>query len=431
MEFSVPPRQRARGEINVWQPPGDVLSLRRGSVQDHAVLLCCALLGLGKMAFVCKGTVQDGKEHVWVMTREQGGTVTFWESTTGAKYHLPNRWSGDPSGSDQISAQVEQRWRDRGANWKWQDQEHIMRRTHFTRAQHLEHMDDLRSLPISSWKEFYEHEGNIVVVPYDTIEVIFNGTQLWGNLGNHHPACVYYDMEHDRRSWQPLVSETEMPRLQASKGVAIPVGPAISKSTIEALQSSIEAEIRESVRLIRMRQGFESYFEESELMQETLEQQLSFLEYECGLDADWVYEESGELRKPWGGAPPFNSKPYVEHCKQEWAKYWQQKKHVNGIRVYLPVKENHVLSGVPMHFSTSDVRELRKHLLVSKACAEYLNLPSDDVVFSVCVKIFPMPSSVASVWVFLGAEIPLPADTIAALAQSQYKDFVERSPLPE
>eukprot|EP00932_Pfiesteria_piscicida_P007415 SRR837773.17494.p2 GENE.SRR837773.17494~~SRR837773.17494.p2 ORF type:complete len:126 (+),score=13.70 SRR837773.17494:180-557(+) len=100
MEFTVPPRQRACGELNQWQRPEDMLAVRRGSIQDHAVLLCCALIGLGKNAFVCKGTVQKGKEHCWVMTREQGGTVTFWETTTGAKYHLAGRWIGDVNHSD-------------------------------------------------------------------------------------------------------------------------------------------------------------------------------------------------------------------------------------------------------------------------------------------------------------------------------------------
>merc|ERR1712194_21101 len=91
-EFYAPPRQRSVGQISNWARPDDILSLRRGSVQDHAVLLCCALLGLGKNAFVCKGTCQGGLEHVWVMTREQLGMVTFWETTTGGKFHLPCRW---------------------------------------------------------------------------------------------------------------------------------------------------------------------------------------------------------------------------------------------------------------------------------------------------------------------------------------------------
>lgn len=295
-----------------------------------------------------------------------------------------------------------------------------------TRAQHLTKMDDLQQLPVSPWKEFYETETNIVVVPYETIEVIFNGSQLWGNLGNHHPACIFYDMEHDHRSWQPLVGEQEMPQLLEAKGVAIPVGPAISKSTAETLQTNIEAEIKECVRMIRMRQGHESFFEEDQVLQETLEQHLEFLEYECTLDSDWVYDEEDQFKKPWGGPSPFNSQVYVQQCRQEWAKYWQTKKQMNDARVYLPVKENHILTGVPLHFSTGDVKEIRKNLLVCKPMAEYFNLATDDAIFFVCVKVFPMPSSVASVWMFLGAEVPLSEEKIAELRQAQYRSFVER-----
>ncbi|CAE7880425.1 cep76 [Symbiodinium sp. KB8] len=92
IEYNAPARQRACGQINLWQTPSDILALRRGSVQDHAVLLCCALQGLKKDAWVCVGSVEGGNEHTWVMTREGYGTVTFWEVTTGAKYHLGQRW---------------------------------------------------------------------------------------------------------------------------------------------------------------------------------------------------------------------------------------------------------------------------------------------------------------------------------------------------
>lgn len=419
VEFSIPPRQQTIGHIAGWQKPEDVLSLRRGSVQDHAVLLCCALLGLGKQAFVCKGTLQQGKDHAWVMTREEGGYVTFWECTTGAKFHLPNRWCGDPTFSDRASAIVEGRWNIRGVQKKWQDQDMLRARRTMNRRQHLESMGDLTALPISPWKEFYENDANIVVVPYESIEVIFNGNQLWGNLGNHHPACIYYDMECDFRAWHRLVGEDEEQPLQASKGVAIPVGPGISKYMAESMQDSIEAELKESIRMIRIRHGYESCFEEDEVLQEVLEQYLEFLEYECTLDSDWVHDEEGRLRKPWGAPSPFNSSAYVQRCRMEWVKYWNRRKQMEAARVYLPVKENHVLSGVPMHFSSVDLKEIRKNLLVCKPVLEYFGLKTDDAMFFACVKVFPMPSSVASVWIFLGAEVPLPEERVVELLQIQ------------
>jgi centrosomal protein CEP76 len=92
-----------------------------GPAQDHAILLCSVLLGCGKDAYVCKGTVwveedsmqiegqgadaaeQPGAakkkkkwrliEHAWVMTREADSYVSFWETCTREIYHLPHRWT--------------------------------------------------------------------------------------------------------------------------------------------------------------------------------------------------------------------------------------------------------------------------------------------------------------------------------------------------
>jgi len=77
-----------------------LLFSRKGSPQDHAILLCSVLLGMSRDAYVVKGTIQVPTamskpklvEHVWVMTREDGGWVTFWEPSTREFYHLPNRW---------------------------------------------------------------------------------------------------------------------------------------------------------------------------------------------------------------------------------------------------------------------------------------------------------------------------------------------------
>merc|ERR1719424_1011743 len=96
LEFIVTTKQKSKGKIDKWQNPEATLALRKGAVQDHAVLLCCALLGLRKDAWVCKGTLHGNHDHAWCLTREKGGTVTFWELVTGAKYHMPGRWSDDP-----------------------------------------------------------------------------------------------------------------------------------------------------------------------------------------------------------------------------------------------------------------------------------------------------------------------------------------------
>jgi centrosomal protein CEP76 len=92
-----------------WHDSDHVLAKRKGTVWDHAVLLCSLLLGCKKDAYICKGLIKrantgDTKrqmseyiEHVWVMTREkETGWVTFWEPCTHQRFHLPHRCKKQP-----------------------------------------------------------------------------------------------------------------------------------------------------------------------------------------------------------------------------------------------------------------------------------------------------------------------------------------------
>jgi len=57
LDFSVSAKQEQLGLIQQWQPASMTLSALRGSVQDHAILLCNALKGLGRDAYVCCGSL--------------------------------------------------------------------------------------------------------------------------------------------------------------------------------------------------------------------------------------------------------------------------------------------------------------------------------------------------------------------------------------
>lgn len=80
-------------------------------------------------------------------------------------------------------------------------------------------------------------------------QVVFNGYNLYGNLLNHHPACIYFDMEIDKHSWEPLAG-AELAALKQEmymgKDVAIPVGPKVSVHTAEALERNIKNELKEN-----------------------------------------------------------------------------------------------------------------------------------------------------------------------------------------
>merc|ERR1712125_239117 len=94
-------------------------------------------------------------------------------------------------------------------------------------------------------------------------------------------------------------------------------------------------------------------------------------------------------------------------------------------RICLPVKDNQVLSGVPLHFSGVDLKEMRKNLLKCAPLTEYFHLESDDVVFFVCAKVSALPAGVGSTWLFFGAEMPLPEKTVMELINESQRAHLD------
>ena len=72
---------------DVWRTLHSTLATRGGETEEHALLLCSLLLGFGLDAYVCLGADARGP-HVWVLTRDGSGGLTFWESLSGQQYSV-------------------------------------------------------------------------------------------------------------------------------------------------------------------------------------------------------------------------------------------------------------------------------------------------------------------------------------------------------
>ncbi|CAD5114295.1 DgyrCDS3437 [Dimorphilus gyrociliatus] len=76
--------------VEQWSSIHAFLCRNKGDCEDHAILLCCLLLGFGLDAYVAVGTKMKGSAHTWVVTIDTYGKVMFWESLTGQRYqHSP------------------------------------------------------------------------------------------------------------------------------------------------------------------------------------------------------------------------------------------------------------------------------------------------------------------------------------------------------
>ena len=67
-------------------------------MDDHAILLCCLLLGFDLDAYVVVGADEDRNAHTWVMSRNGEEPPSFWEPMTGTRLRAddPNAlsWRG-------------------------------------------------------------------------------------------------------------------------------------------------------------------------------------------------------------------------------------------------------------------------------------------------------------------------------------------------
>ncbi|PFH33589.1 Sma protein [Besnoitia besnoiti] len=115
-------------------------------------------------------------------------------------------------------------------------------------------------------------------LPYSTVEVVFNNFQLWGNLQNHHPACITYDLE-DEWKWRPLLMEPADP---VDSDVLL--APPIRDKKCQVLAEDLASSVLEHIRLHRMKKGLEVFFEHREELLFRLTFYLDLLEYRMHLD---------------------------------------------------------------------------------------------------------------------------------------------------
>eukprot|EP00425_Heterocapsa_triquetra_P030976 CAMPEP_0195099282 /NCGR_PEP_ID=MMETSP0448-20130528/58188_1 /TAXON_ID=66468 /ORGANISM="Heterocapsa triquestra, Strain CCMP 448" /LENGTH=1293 /DNA_ID=CAMNT_0040134149 /DNA_START=29 /DNA_END=3910 /DNA_ORIENTATION=+ len=500
ISFANSSKQERQGRIpeNGWKDPQTFLFTRKGPVQDHALLLCSVLLGSKKDAWVCKGMIKANEEgsrelkvveHTWVMTREQGDWVTFWEPCTREVFHLPKRWrppkmkkkkratlpnakhgaNGAVVAAEdavvELEAGAEEEEEAQGAAEEWDNEIADMRlgledieglptvgrmpkpkqkvaskKKAGARDKLREHLIAQReNLPQAPKKELLKEELLVDWLPYDSIDVVFNDTQLYANRQNHHPACITFDFEEqeeEQRSWSPLLSEEDRQTYKWRPiNTQVVIDPAVRKERLAVMEQDMVSELEENMRLYRQKAGLDTFIEKGEKLIFQLDYFLSLLEEMRGLDLDhcplWKIPEEewkpedwavckwgcGSLTKQYNkhgmaftdstDSATDRYKGYDDAQKSKWERIIEEVWKFLKSQEAFPTSRGKVFKGFPVHFSTSDPEEIRTYLMQNDEYQELLNRKGEGLLFTIYSRMFGMLGGIQSTWLYFGVQIPM------------------------
>ncbi|SCN58593.1 centrosomal protein CEP76, putative [Plasmodium chabaudi chabaudi] len=436
-----------------FTPPHFFLSYKKGTIQDHALLLCCCLKGLEYDAYVCKGTINNGKtEHYWVMTRHEKGWVCFWEVTNKSIIHLKNRWNNnnflknfDILTENKMINKMNENDNDKYYNGEYLTnyikygleelenrknqilQEYDMKEENqlYTMDLYGEHhmkdeevnIDEVlyndeeffdnifkvkyeknntyncnkaikyvlesfsKYIPIAPKLGLLNYENTLAYVPYSSIEIIFNDQQLYGNMQNHHPACILYDLENNYH-WRPLLNH-EPPQIKSEITISTPLSDKLSIKYMKEL----EEEIQEMIFFIRNVEGLETNFDHSTEIKYFLEMYIDICEYKLNLDnnfnpkpENYEWKNEKETEKNMNGSMPGNMQDGMENINKidgnnnESRKSWSQYKND-----FYPNIEGQYINKENINFHDSYHPAKNVEIMNSERKKDLSNIPQDYV----------------------------------------------------
>jgi len=270
-------------------------------------------------------------------------------------------------------------------------------------------------LLIAPNKDLLKPDKLVTDVPYDSIDIVFNMINVWGNRQNHHPACMTYDMQKTDydddlgERWKKYKNQEHLEDIEyIDMDVVVP--PMLKPPVIDALREALLSEMRENMRMYRAKRGFDTSFDDRDDLIDRLTQFLNMEEMRLSLDPDFCPEEERAYLKvkEWNKHPsPFKSDgAYTSMQAAGWAELKTLQKAFDAKIDDFPTKRGKVFEGFPVHFSTADDGLIRTYLMEIKQYTDMLNVNSDDISYSVECKITPLLGGIQSVWLYIGSQQP-------------------------
>ncbi|KAJ5074038.1 centrosomal protein of 76 kda [Anaeramoeba ignava] len=222
-----------QGRQDVWCTQNFFLGIRKGSAEEHAMLLVNILLGLGMDAYFCYGITRSNEKHSWALVREDNGTVILFETAYAKQYRLTNAWNG----------------------------------------KNVFEEDNKKELELEV--EEIKPSNDAKIIPYTGLAIVANDKNLWGNAQKTlDPATIRYNFENSKE-WIPFVTDDfdeDIAPFYHPKSL----GPKLSAQRLLSIRNLIKDELIHSYQIYRSAEHMNTYIE-SELG-EVIDKGLHFYE---------------------------------------------------------------------------------------------------------------------------------------------------------
>eukprot|EP00742_Colponemidia_sp_Colp-10_P006244 GILJ01006691.1.p1 GENE.GILJ01006691.1~~GILJ01006691.1.p1 ORF type:complete len:1125 (+),score=212.68 GILJ01006691.1:105-3479(+) len=212
--------------------------------------------------------------------------------------------------------------------------------------------------------------GPPVLLPYATIEIIFDDQNLWGNLQNADPTKILYNLDNPER-WHPFFT---IPKKLDPFYTPKTMGPPMSEDRARLVKSRILDELTQGFTTARTAASLPTKWVKDRDFVSNLEAYLQIQEDKA------ISDSTSELNACLAREGEWASKTTNNVCP-------------GGFK----------FEGLPIHFAKSDPELIRKAIL---ARFKYHRIKTSSVIFAVACKVVPYSNNVLSVWIYMAYMYP-------------------------
>lgn len=293
-------------------------------------------------------------------------------------------------------------------------------------------------------KKMLQDDTLVTSLPYESIDTIWNANNLWANHQNHHPALIMYDLpdkdeeyvtadpKHKKQNspWCPFLTGNNFKEMISESIEINAIGDAnvsltkpLNSALVAQLKKDIVQELEENLRLYRSKLGFDCIMAKDEYVVRECENFLNIQEKMMGIDPDFIETAKANFKDPENydylkklmREPACNKKGSVFMASGIYSSYRdQQKQRCEEVEAMIkdfrekkedfPVRRGKEFKGMTVHFCTSDKEDMRSYLMELEEYKYYINIPHDDVVYTIQAIVTALAGGVQSVWVFVGMQ---------------------------